>query len=169
MTHEIFLMRVMHRTGLDDRTVAKTLVRHVVERLGTCLTRPQASGIADRLPAPLGEQLVDSADGTGCELEQLYRSVAEEMNVDVSFGLEFTQVVCQVLGEAVGPTGRELLETAVAPQWHPLFEPREGEVTPPGSRRNGRQTLSSGQPGSSRPLSEAIPGHRNSIAHPSRP
>ena len=169
MTHEIFLMRVMHRTGLDDRANTEQLTDHVLTHLAHCLGGHHAAAIADDLPDELGAVIRDHAGGDPVDLDTLYRSVAERLDVDVSFGLEFTQVVCQVLGEAVGTSGRDRLQSALDEPWHPLFEPRQGTMTPPANRRDDRRTLSSAEPGSSRPLSEAKPGHRNSIAHTDRP
>ena len=169
MTYEIFLMRVMHRTGLDDRSRADDLVAHVVKHLAHCLSTTHGDPIADRLPDPVGQLIATHAGGRDCDLDNLYHSVAERLDVDVSLGLEFTQVVCQVIGEAVGETGRRHLETALDSSWHPLFEPRQAQITPPANRRDDRRTISSGEPGSSRPLSQAQPGHRNSIAHSEAP
>ena len=169
MTYEIFLMRVMHRTGLDERTRADGLIDQVVKHLATCLPPTHAEAIADELPDPLADLMGNHAEGEGCDLESLYHSVAEKLGVDVSFGLEFTQVVCQVVGETVGKPGRRQLERVLDEPWHPLFEPRQATITPPGKRRDDRRTLSSAEPGSSRPISEAQPGHRNSIAHTDEP
>ena len=169
MTHEIFLMRVMHRTGLDERTRADGLIDHVLKHLASCLRPTHAEAIAEELPDPLAALMRNHADGEGCDLETLYHSVAEKLSVDVSFGLEFTQVVCQVLGESVGHGGRRRLETVLDESWHPLFEPRQATVSPPANRRDDRRTISSAEPGSSRPLSEAQPGHSNSIARSDNP
>lgn len=169
MTHELFMMRVMHRTGLDDRGRAERLTDHVVKHLANCLARPQGEAIAEQLPEPVAGLVRNHAGGDECDLDTLYRSVAEQLGVDVSFGLEFTQVVCQVIGEAVGKSGRRRLRSSLDNAWHPLFQPRQAQITPPGRRHDDRRTLSSSEPGSSRPISEAQPGHRNSIAHTDEP
>lgn len=169
MTYEIFLMRVMHRTGLDDRTRADQLIDHVIRHLAENLSGSDAERIAEQMPEPLASVVHNHAGGCGADLDTLYHSVAEKLNVDVSFGLEFTQVVCQVVGETVGKSGRHRLERLLDAPWHPLFEPRQATITPPGKRRDDRRTLSSAEPGSSRPISEAQPGHRNSIAHTDEP
>ncbi len=169
MTYEIFLMRVMHRTGLTDRTTADDLTHHVVKNLAYCLPEQLSEEIAQALPAPLDGTLRSHVAINACDLDALYHSVAERLDVDVSFGLEFTQVACQVFGEAVGPAGRQTLQAALDPAWHPLFEPRQAAISPPRPRHDDRRTLSSAEPGSSRPISESQPGHRNSIARSSRP
>lgn len=169
MTYDIFLTRVMHRTGIDDRTLAQDLTHHVVEHLAHCLVDADARALADELPEPLDDLVVEHAGNQPCDLDTLYHSVAERLSVDLSFGLEFTQVVFQIVGESVGRDGRTRLRTRLPEAWHPLFEPRQSPTSPPRRRRDDRRTLSSAQPGSSRPLSEAMPGHRNSIAHSDRP
>lgn len=169
MTYEIFLMRVMHRTGLDERHSAENLVHHVVEHLAYCLDEPQVGPIAQNLPEPLSKRVRECAGGGSCDLDALYHSAAQRLGVDISFGLEFTQVVLQVIGETVGRQGRTELHTALPESWHLLFEPRQAAINPPLSRRDDRRTLSSGEPGSSRSLSQAKPGHRNSIAHTDQP
>ena len=169
MTYEIFLMRVMHRTGLDERHSTEQLIHHVVERLAHCLPMPQAEAVAQGLPDPLATRMRDCAGKEPCDLDSLYHSVAERLGMDVSFGLEFTQVVLQVLGESVGRDGRAELRSLLPQNWSSLFEPRQARVVPLGSRTDSRSTLSSGEPGSSHPLSQARPGHRNSIAHTDQP
>lgn len=169
MTHEIFLMRVMHRTGLDDQNRVQALTEHVVNHLAHCLTQSQAESVATRLPAPIASRIVDRAGGDGCDLDTLYHSVAEQLDVDISAGLECTQVVFQVIGEALGKPGRTRLVAALDGDWDRLFEPRQTPTVPPGNRRDDRRTLASSEPGSARPISEAKPGHSNSIAHTDHP
>ena len=169
MTYDIFLTRVMHRTGIDDRALAQELTHHVIEHLAHCVDDEDAEALAEHLPDPLRDMLIHHAADQLCDLDALYHSVAECLSVDVSFGLEFTQVVCQIVGELVGNEGRTRLRSRLPTQWHPLFEPRTTPLAPPRRRHNDRRTLSSAQPGSSRPLSEAMPGHRNSIARSERP
>ncbi len=169
MTYDIFLTRVMHRTGIDDRALAQELTHHVVERLAHCIEDDDAQLLAENLPNPLGELLVHHAGEEICDLDALYHSVAERLSVDLSFGLEFTQVVFQIIGETVGLEGRQLLQNRLPQPWHPYFEPRRTPLSPPGRHRHDRRTLASAQPGSSRPLSEAMPGHRNSIARSDHP
>lgn len=169
MTYDIFLMRVMHRTGIEDRILAQELVHHVVEHLAHCLPPTMAESLAEELPQPLADGLRENADAGSCDLDGLYHAVAEELSVDVSFGLEFAQVVFQVLGEAMGRKGRDLLQMSLPDEWHPHFEPRQTPMRPMIAPRDSRRTLAGGQPGSSRPLSGARPGHRNSIAHSDSP
>ena len=169
MTHEIFLMRVMHRTGLKDRAAAEEITRHVIRHLAQGLSAEYAESVAEALPEPLATWICDPARDAQADLDSLYHAVAERLDVHVSFGLEFTQVICQVLGESVGHSGRQMLRSSLSEGWHPLFEPRQAIISPPGRRRDDRRTLSSAEPGSSRPISEARPGHRNSIARNQRP
>ena len=169
MTYEIFLMRVMHRTGLEDRALAEELTHYVVQQVAHCMPGAGIEAVTEALPPAIADSMQDHA-GTGvCDLDTLYNGVSERLDVDLSFGLEFTQVVCQVLGETVGPAGRQSLRTWLPETWHPLFEPRQTTTSPLGRRRDDRRTLSSAQPGSARPLSEAQPGHRNSIALTEQP
>ena len=162
MSYEVILMRVMHRTGLEDKILVQEMVHRVVAGLGNCLNEGEVEEIAEGLMEPLRSHLEENWEGRCRGLDQLYREVSEEMGVDISFGLEVCQVVLQVMGETVGRKGREALRRALPEEWHPLFEPR-GKVERP-LRTRERRSLSEGKAGSIRPLSEGRPGHRNSIA-----
>ena len=168
MTYDIFLMRVMHRTGLDERVVAQELIHHIVGCLGGAIRPQTAKEVAEHLPQPLAAQLSESGQERISELGTIYHSVADKFSGDISFGLEFTQVVFQVLGEAMGREMREELQSDLPEDWRVYFEPRSLAQPRYLHRRRDQRTLVGGQPGSSRPLSEARPGHRNSIAYRER-
>jgi uncharacterized protein (DUF2267 family) len=168
MTYEIFLMRVMHRTGIDEPVVAQKMIQYALEGLAHCLPREMADQL-DGLPEPLATELRENIGAQPCNVERIYAQVADELSVDLSFGLEFSQVVFQVIGESVGPTGRRLLREHLDSSWHQLFEPRRTIMTPRGRQLRPGRTLAGAQAGSRRPLSEAQPGHRNSIAHTEHP
>ncbi len=168
MTYEIFLMRVMHRTGIEDSVVAQKMIHHAVEGLAHCLSRETADQLQG-LPEPLATTMREYSGAQPCDIDRIYGQVADELSVDLSFGLEFTQVVFQVVGESVGPTGRQLLRQQLRQSWHQLFEPRRTIMSPRGRQHRPGRTLAGAQAGSRRPLSEAQPGHRNSIARNDNP
>lgn len=171
MTYELFLMRVMHRTGVDDRPLAQQLVRSAVDGLRQCLPA-DADVPTQGLPEPVAAQLVDAADAADdeiCELDAIYERVAEELAVEPGFGLEFTQVVFQVIGECLGPRGRQRLGADLPASWAPYFEPRRRIVDGPLPHLRAGHTLAEGSPGSRQPLSESQPGHRQSLAHTDEP
>lgn len=168
MTYDIFLMRVMHRTGLDDRSTAQQLTHYVVGELARCIRPELAAELGEHLPQPLAAELLENSAQGICDLDAIYHGVAEEFSVDLSFGLEVSQVIFQVFGESVGRDLREALHRELPQAWHGYFEPRQVSHSRSIRRSQGRRTLASGQPGSTRPLSEARPGHRNSISNFSR-
>ena len=169
MNHELFLMRVMHRTGIARRGVAEDVIRHVVTRLSPWLDEASIQEIQQHLPEPVARWLVHLGDGEPYDLDSLYHSVAEQLDAHVSFGLEFTQVVCQVIGEATGPVGRDLLRGDLPKAWHPLFEPRKALLSPTSPRQARGRSLATASPGSTRPLSQAQPGHLHSLARNESP
>lgn len=163
MSYDLFLMRVMHRTGLDDSAQAQSLTFQVLEYLSQSLPPEHAQAIAEELPAPLAARLLEIASYSEADLDTLYRAVADEQGLDLSFAAEFTQVTLQVLGEFVGLEGRARLAASLPAEWHIYFEPRKTPQKPEKKTTPGH-TLASGKPGSTRKLSSAQPGHRNSIA-----
>lgn len=163
MNYDLFLMRVMHRTGLEDSMQAQKLTLQIVEYLSGCLPFEHAQALAEDLPDPLATHLVEGADYSEADLDELYRQVADEQDLELSFAAEFSQVVFQVLGEFVGLEGRARLGASLPGEWYIYFEPRKPLQTPQRATKAGH-TLATGRPGSARPLSDSHPGHRNSIA-----
>ncbi len=164
MTYELFLLRVMNRTGLAERTEAMELVHHVADRLGRCLRESAAERVAERLPPTVAARLQEDAGQGECDLQGLYLAVSEELSLELGFGVEFTQVVLQIIGECAGLAGRRTLCEELPEEWHVHFEPRQSYQRIRRAQRTDQQTLASGKPGSSRPLSQGRPGHRHSVA-----
>ncbi|MFU8805600.1 MAG: DUF2267 domain-containing protein [Bradymonadaceae bacterium] len=170
MMYEVFMQRVMHRTGIEDRSRAREVIDEVLLTLGEGLMDAYAIPIAEQLPEPLGDTLIARHQG-GRELvpDTLYREVSENLDMSLSVAMEQSQVVCQVLAEAIDGERRQFLRLAMSPEWHELFEPRQAYTPPPKPDHSDRRTLATGSPGSKNSLSEAGLAHRNSIAASERP
>ena len=169
MTYEVFLLRVLHRTGLDDRAHAQEVCHRVISHLSTCLAPELRHQIAHRLPEPLGATLREPAEPGVCDLDVLYRAVADDLGLATSFGLEFSRVVFQVIGESLGRGGRAQLTAALPEDWQELFEPRGTTSAPPRPHPVDLHRLAGGAPGSAHPVSESRPGHRHSVARSDEP
>ncbi|MBA2661929.1 MAG: DUF2267 domain-containing protein [Bradymonadaceae bacterium] len=165
MNYEIFMQRVMRRSGIDDEAFAHKVVVATLEVLGQRLPEVNLEVVAAQLPAPFEEALWAVAAYQRFEPEQFYEQVGLRTGVQTRFALEHAQVVCQVLTEALNEQGRTHLCMHLPQQWCELFTRREHTFPPSESRRRrGQHTLAGGHSGSSRPLSESSVAQRNSIA-----
>lgn len=164
MNYEVALLRLVHRSGIQDQTLAQEGLHQVLRYLGGCFEEETLRELSTHLPPPLGESMTEGKGGNRpCELDQLYRAVSDEMGLEVSLAMEFTQVVLQIFGECFRKETRQKVQSLLPRDWAPLLEPREQARSSPLGRR-GALSLAEGRAGSSRPISEARPGHRNSIA-----
>lgn len=169
MTYEVFLLRVLHRTGLTERAQAQEVCHRVISHLSACLTPELCAQVSHRIPEPLASTLREPAEPGVCDLDVLYQAVADDLGLATSFGLEFSRVVFQVLGESLGRAGRAQLTSSLTDEWLALFEPRGSTEQPTRAHPSDSQRLAGGSPGSPRPVSQAQPGHRHSIARSDEP
>ncbi len=156
MNYEIFMQRVMRRTGIEDEVFAQKVVVATLEVLGQRLPEVNLEVVAAQLPALFEEALWSVSAYERFEPEYFYEQVGRRTGVETRFALEHAQVVCQVLAEALNAQGRTHLCMHLPERWCALFTRRE-HSHPPGEKRrrsSARQTLAEGQPGSARRLSE---------------
>jgi uncharacterized protein (DUF2267 family) len=170
MIYEVFMQRMMHRTGVEDRSELHALIEETLLTLGEALSDDYAMLLADQLPPELSWLLLARERG-GRKIypDDLYREVRQSANLPLSVAVEHAQVACQVFAEALDQEGREILAMAFGPPWQPLFEPRPQYVAPAKPDRGDQRTLATGAPGSTHPLSEADVAHRHSVAASEHP
>jgi len=102
--------------------------------------------------------------------EDLYGRVARHTRLPPGKARELTQVACRLIGEELGPVELAHLESFMPGDVIELLTPPASSTppTPPRHPVDQGETLASGRPGSRHPLSEAVPGHQDSIAHGGR-
>lgn len=180
MTYEIFLMRVEHRSGVDDGAMVQELVHRVVSELGATLSGEAGEFVARCLPEPLASELRSSHAGGLGEGEPptaLYRCIGDALGIDAGFAVEFTRVVCQVLSECVGSERRTRLISELGEDWEDVFLPRKVDFGPRPelaielgpADSSTRDDLAEGRPGSDHPLSERDVGQHDSLARTDTP
>src|SRR5262245_28207369 len=104
MTYEAFIEDVCARTGGDGvRDLAERAVRATLEAVGERLSDNDARQLADLLPAPLSRFLGHPGHHAAFSPSALYQHVEEEVPERLGIAVEHARVVCEVLGEALGP------------------------------------------------------------------
>ncbi|WP_158542699.1 DUF2267 domain-containing protein [Lujinxingia litoralis] len=175
MNHDVFFMRVGHRTGIADEAMVAELIETVLRELGGALSAHAAREVSERLPEPLAGWLRERPDekiGPGAPPTALYRQVGRALELEPGFAVEFTEVVCQVLGESLGREPRARLGEALGEGWEELFEPRAADVgqrpelaeEPGVIDRTTRDDMACGEPGSEHPLATSSGAQQDSIA-----
>lgn len=163
MGYEVLLLRVMHRTGWKDRVLVQEGLHKILRALGGCFGAELLEDLSAALPETMRASLKEGdGEREGCALEELYRGVSDELGMNPSMAMEFTQVVMQVVAECLKRDHREQIQKSMSAEWAALLEPRTMAPVVYGPRE--RDSLAEGRPGSHRSLSEARPGHQNSIA-----
>ncbi|MFP2930696.1 DUF2267 domain-containing protein [Pyxidicoccus sp. 3LG] len=173
MTHAEFLSRIAERAGLADSHEAARTARAVLDLVGQQLGRKALQVLAEDLPAPVMGMLGDGAHGQDFDLEELHARVAGREHVRPGFAVEHTEIVCQVLAEALSEGGLHRLRENLPGPLAALFTPR-------GHREQfeyvhldpfRRHTLAEGQPGSQHPVSSARAdrAHTHSVARSDDP
>ena len=164
-----FVALVSERSGLDEAAAERVIVA-TLSGLAERLLSIDAQAIAARLPRPWAP-LLARGQGQDFTVDGLYTRVGNRAGLSRLEALEQTQVVCQVLSDALDETGRQHLVLHLDDEWRRLFAPRQ--VTPPEFALHGASkrhvvagagnTLATGRPGGHHPLSEATLGHRGSV------
>lgn len=174
MTQEELLSHVARHTGLTDEEEAARTVRAVLEVLGERLSWPTLQALTEDLPAPLTSGLrgISPHQDQDFDLEELHARVARRTQVRLGVAVEHTDLVCQILADALSPgTLHRLRETLPEPM-SALFIPREPEEPFEHVHLDpSRGTLAEGRPGSRHPVSEAGPerAHTHSVARSDNP
>lgn len=172
MDMQSFLATVQKYAGSAE-AVAERAARKTLEVLGELLTHRDREVLARDLPDDLREPLFARSNGSGFDRDTFYEKVIVQENANRSFHLEHAQAVCTAVTETVDSETAQRVRTRLPDSIAELFEPRD-IPTADRSRRDvgaGSRKLSSGRPGSSRPISEADSkvGHRNSVVSRDNP
>jgi uncharacterized protein (DUF2267 family) len=151
MSTASFVSHVAGHAGVSsDR--AEGVTRVVLNGLGAYLTPAYRQLVADELPAPLGEALLDSA-GVAVPIEE------RVLGPGVTAGRthELVASVCRVLAEELSTRALVALRAAVPIGIASLLATPSPELAdaPPDRRRY--ETLADGRPGSRHPISDAPP------------
>jgi uncharacterized protein (DUF2267 family) len=164
-----FVALVCERGGLEE-AAAERVITATLAALSERLLSIDAQAIAARLPKAW-TPLLARGHGQEFTVDGFYTRVANAAGLGRVEALEQTQVVCQVLTEALDDTGRQHLVLHLDDEWRRLFVPRN--ATPPefGLRGANRRhvapgagnTLASGRPGGHHPLSEGSPAQPGSV------
>jgi uncharacterized protein (DUF2267 family) len=150
---------VAERAGIEPASAA-SIIEATLGALAERLLDLDARAIATRLPPSWAAHFARGGDGD-FEPEGLYTRVHLRTDLTPGQALERSQVVLQVLAEALDETGRKHLELHLTDSWRALFVPRAVSAPPFALHGASRRrvvpgvgtTLASGHPGPRHPLS----------------
>jgi len=167
--YEAFVNDVTAQAHFGGAGAAKRAIEAVLHALAQSLPARVAREIAAHLPAEMAASM-SNVSGEGASLaSDFYARIGERAGLSLSQGLEQAQVVCSVLSRRLEPSLRERFARELPDEIGALFEEPEPLVSPLPTRSRSRSTLpaegklggghslSTGRPGSSHPLSEAVP------------
>lgn len=168
-----FLEAVRRHAGSSQKD-ARQASKKTLEVFGELLTRGDREALVEQLPRSLANALQRGEPGLDFEIEEFYDRIVIEDEAEQGFQLEHAQAVLVALGELIDTETRKRLQAHLDDAYAELLEPREipeieRKRRTDDNEENGRK-LSTGKPGSSRPLNEARGGgHRNSPARTDSP
>jgi uncharacterized protein (DUF2267 family) len=173
MEMQHFTQTVQKYAGSSDE-LAERASESTLEVLGALVTKSDQRALARQLPSPLSEAIQRSSPDQTFDLETFYDRIEVGESVEGALQLEHAQAVCQALAQTVDSEMRTRLARHLPEEYEHLFEPRKVPAAKPRRHRDvaeDTRKLSSGRPGSSKPLSEASSGaaHSNSVAESSNP
>lgn len=168
-----FLEAVRRHAGSSQKDARKAS-KKTLEVFGELLTRADREALAEQLPRSLSNALQRGEPGREFEIDDFYERIVIEDDAEQGFQLEHAQAVLVALGELVDVETRKRLQAHLSDEYAELLEPRDVPEVERKRRaadveENGRK-LSTGKPGSSRPLNEARGGgHTDSPAQTETP
>lgn len=157
MIYERLLQEVAARAGLSSREATESAVAATLETLGERLLPLDASFVASELTEPLARMVRSRSSPGEFDLPDFYARVARREGVAPGFGREHATVVCQALAELLPEETSFHLRQRLPGGFAELLQPRPELARPAHLHpiETRPSTLSSGRPGSQRPLSEA--------------
>src|SRR4051812_45211738 len=96
-----FIGEVARLGGFTRRTEAKRATVATLAVLGERLATEQSRLLAEELPPELARVLRRAVHDRDFELEELYARVAQREKVELGFGIEHAQVVCEVMAKSL--------------------------------------------------------------------
>ena len=178
MLYQDFFDQVMSRAGFDRRADGERAIAAVLETLGACLGAREREALAGELAEALRAPLTRHEPAGGFDRAELFSRVALRENVALGFAIEHTEVVCELIAEALPDGALDVLRAEVGAELAALFVRRASPRLPhPPPHRHPLavdapdMSLSGGRPASFQPLSEARPedGQTHSVARESNP
>lgn len=173
MTYEQFLEKVMWRAGFEQSEQADKAARATLQTLAERLTEDERHPLAEQLPEPLAQILRAGAHEGDFDLAELYERVQRREGSAISFAVEHTQAVCEVIVEALSEPVLIRLRKHLPEPMAELFAERPIPPPPPPvhARTEPSTKLSEAKPGSRHPLSESRfePAHTHSVARSDDP
>lgn len=152
-------------------------VEAVVGPLGETLLDSDRQDLMPMVPKQLGEMLTRAPRGLELDLSEMVQRVGEDLELSTGQARGVIAAVFQALGRTLDPGALGTLSARIPDSVAELLienpEPspspqRPSRPRPPVEQESGR-SLATGQPGSTQPLSEASPGHSQSISQSDRP
>ncbi len=168
-----FLEHVKKHAGTSEE-VAREASDQTLEVLGELLTESTQHAVARELPDELAEALQRCRPDGDFGLEEFYERIQLREEPPGGYNVEHAQAVCMGMSETLDDETRTRLQNSVPDEYRELFEPREIDEIQRAERHGSREAddrkLSSGRPGSSRPLSEAKgSAHSDSVVNADEP
>jgi uncharacterized protein (DUF2267 family) len=176
---DAFVTAVAERIGSATAAEAERAIVATLEALSQRMLHIDINVVADRLPKDFSAALRRHC-GTEEEFgaHELYARVAQTEDLQLGFGMEHVQVICQLLARQLDTDGLAHLRLRMPDDILALFDfdraDSDSSLRPaavPAVPEPRRNTLARGRPGSERPLSEgaAISAHTDSIARSDDP
>jgi uncharacterized protein (DUF2267 family) len=174
MAFENIVQRVQELAPFEDAEQVKGALIATLHVLRQRLTSDDAHWLAQELPLPLADVLLEESYDSDFAVQEFFERVALHERVRSGIAVERVQVVCRALGESLSNEALTRLKGHL-PEYAPLFTPPE-LTAPPDQATVSRKsesrdnTLAGGRPGGSRPISSSRPGSRRPLseAHPDR-
>lgn len=148
----------MWRGSIPDTGRAQAAIEAVLDAVAGHLPDQDRAFIADRLPEPYAAAVRRPTRSAASRPDDLYAQLATREEVSLGLAIEHARAACSGLAELAGAEARALLARRLPPDWAALFRPAaraSAAGVPRGPVPGHGQTLATGKPGSSRPLSEA--------------
>lgn len=169
-----FLEHVRKHSGTGEDT-AREAADQTLEVLGELLTESTQHALARELPEQLADSVQRRRPNGEFGLDDFYEQInLRDEDDDSAYNVEHAQAVCMGMTETLDDETRTRVQNSLPEDFRELFEPREIEelqrARRQGSEEDDDNKLSTGRPGSSRPLSESkSDAHSDSVVNTEEP
>jgi len=141
MNQERLVDEVMKRAAFQQPAMASLAIDATLEVMGQRLSAAEARALMAELPTNIGQSLARGPHGGCFDRDELYRRVSRREGVRLGFAVEHSQVVCQVVAEALSEPARTRLQQTLPPDIAALIAPRAPTPPPPPRPRYAARTL----------------------------
>jgi uncharacterized protein (DUF2267 family) len=122
MQYKTFIGQVQHRAQMPSQQDAVRATRVVLETLSRRMVPGEAKDLASQLPPEIGRFLVPSDTVEKFSLDEFFKKVSKEENVDLPVAVYHARVVVEVLQEAVSGAEIKDIRQQLPDDWQNLFE-----------------------------------------------